>query len=159
MQLFYKVSRTGKGKCNMKWGPIIETKKILLESEENTNRADGGRPRKRPRQGSEDIFPREEPLSTLGGKARMQVPCLRKPSSSANRRYHHSHHHHRSESKEKEHMPEEFKNAKSSAFDGDVKKAEDAKAWLLGMKMFFQIHDYSENMETKVASYVMSQMG
>jgi len=34
-----------------------------------------------------------------------------------------------------------------------MKKFEHEKAWFLGMKKFFRIHDYFENMMTKVATY------
>lgn len=47
----------------------------------------------------------------------------------------------------------EFKKENPPTFDGDLKKLEDAKAWLLGMKKFFRIHDYSKNMKAIVSSY------
>lgn len=50
-------------------------------------------------------------------------------------------------------MFEEFKKAKPPKFDGEMKKSEDAKAWLLGMKNFFRIHDYSENMEARISTF------
>lgn len=50
-------------------------------------------------------------------------------------------------------MPEEFKKDKPPTFDGNMKKVEDAKAQFLGMKKFFRIHDYSENMKARVTTY------
>lgn len=50
-------------------------------------------------------------------------------------------------------MLEEFKKAKPLTFNGEVKKSEDEKAWLLGMKKFFKIHDYFENMKEKIVAY------
>jgi len=40
-------------------------------------------------------------------------------------------------------FPYEFKKSKPPTFDGDLKKLEDAKAWLLGMKKFFELHEYT----------------
>jgi len=34
-----------------------------------------------------------------------------------------------------------------------MKKFEFSKAWLLGMKKFFIIHDYSKNMKAEIATY------
>ena len=42
---------------------------------------------------------------------------------------------------------DEFKKVKPPIFDGDLKKLEDAKAWLLGMKKLFEVHEYTENMK------------
>lgn len=50
-------------------------------------------------------------------------------------------------------MPEEFKKSKPPTFDGDMKKEEDAEAWLLGMKKFFKIHEYSKNMKARITNY------
>lgn len=50
-------------------------------------------------------------------------------------------------------MIEEFKKVKAPTFDGDMKKKKDAKSWLLGMKKFFRIHDYSKNMKANIATY------
>lgn len=46
-----------------------------------------------------------------------------------------------------------FKKQKPPTFDGDMNKAEDAEAWMLGMKIFFRIHDYSENMKARFFPY------
>jgi len=65
-------------------------KKSLHELEGNTNREDGGRPRKRPKQGSEDNVLGGELLSNPRGRDRTQVPFLRKLSSYAIQTYHRS---------------------------------------------------------------------
>ena len=44
-------------------------------------------------------------------------------------------------------MPKYFKKENPPTFDGNMKKEEDAKSWLLGMGNFFKIHDYSKNMK------------
>ena len=35
-------------------------------------------------------------------------------------------------------------------FDGDVKKLEDAEAWILGMNKLFELHDYKDNLKARV---------
>lgn len=47
-------------------------------------------------------------------------------------------------------MPQEFKKVNLVTFDGEMKKLEDAKAWLLGMKKFFKLHNYAKNMNAKI---------
>jgi hypothetical protein len=50
-------------------------------------------------------------------------------------------------------IPEEFKKAKPPTFDGEIKKGEEAEAWLLGLKKYFRVHDYSDNMKARVAIF------
>jgi hypothetical protein len=40
-----------------------------------------------------------------------------------------------------------------TTFDGEVKKGEEAKAWLLGLKKYFRVHNYSRNMKERVATF------
>ena len=47
-------------------------------------------------------------------------------------------------------MLDEFKKAKPPTFDGYVKKLEAAEAWILGMKKFFELHEYTNNMKVKI---------
>jgi hypothetical protein len=42
---------------------------------------------------------------------------------------------------------EEFKKAKPPSFDGEIKKGEEVEAWLLGLKKYFRVHDFSENLK------------
>ena len=49
---------------------------------------------------------------------------------------------------------DEFKNSKPLAFDGEVKNGQEAKAWLLGMRKYFQVQDYSGNMKARVAIHL-----
>jgi hypothetical protein len=51
----------------------------------------------------------------------------------------------------KSHDPEEFKKAKPPTFDGEIKRGEEAEVWLLGLKKYFRIHDYSENLKARIA--------
>lgn len=36
-----------------------------------------------------------------------------------------------------------------------MKKPQDAKAWFLGMRKFFRLHDYSKNMKVTVAKFIL----
>ena len=54
-------------------------------------------------------------------------------------------------------MPDEFKKAKPPTFDGDLKKPEDAEAWLLRMKKFFELHDYKENIKAKIITFILKR--
>jgi hypothetical protein len=47
----------------------------------------------------------------------------------------------------------EIRKIKPPTFDGDHKKDEDAEAWLLGMRKYFQLHNYSSNVEAIIATY------
>jgi hypothetical protein len=48
---------------------------------------------------------------------------------------------------------EEFRKSKPPSFDGEIKKGEEAEAWLLGLKKYFRVHDFSENMKARVATF------
>jgi len=45
----------------------------------------------------------------------------------------------------------ELRRIKPPTFDGEVKQGEDVEAWLLGLRKFFQLHQYTPNMEARVA--------
>ena len=122
-----------------------------LGSEERTYGADGNRSMKRHKMESEDNVRGNAPLSTPRRKSSTYGHHNGRHSSSTTRRRYHHHHHRRK--RERDHMPDEFKKVKPPTFDGVMKKYEDAKAWLLGMKKFFRIHNYYENMKAKVATY------
>jgi hypothetical protein len=53
----------------------------------------------------------------------------------------------------KSHNIEEFKKAKPPSFDDDIKKGEEAEAWLLGLKKYFRVHDFSEKLKARVATF------
>jgi hypothetical protein len=42
---------------------------------------------------------------------------------------------------------------KPPTFDGENKKDEDAKTWLLGMRKYFQLHNYSFHTEGRISIY------
>ena len=43
----------------------------------------------------------------------------------------------------RDHSHDEFKKAKPPTFDGEIKTGQEAEAWLLGIKKYFQVQDYS----------------
>jgi hypothetical protein len=53
----------------------------------------------------------------------------------------------------KSHKFEEFKKAKPPSFDGEIKKGEEAETWLLGLKKYFRVHDFSENLKARVVTF------
>jgi hypothetical protein len=46
-----------------------------------------------------------------------------------------------------------MKKIKPPTFDGEHKKDEDAKTWLLGMIKYFQLHNYSSHVEGRISIY------
>ena len=50
----------------------------------------------------------------------------------------------------------EFKKMKSPTFNGEMKYREEVGAWLLVMSKYFQVYDYSNNMEARIAIYNMN---
>jgi hypothetical protein len=47
----------------------------------------------------------------------------------------------------------EMNKIKPPTFDGQHKKDEDAKTWLLGMRKYFQLHNYSSHAEGRISIY------
>ena len=41
-------------------------------------------------------------------------------------------------------------------FNGKVKKGEEAKAWLFGMKKYFHIYNYCDRLKSRMAIYNLS---
>lgn len=50
-------------------------------------------------------------------------------------------------------MSNNFKKEKPPTFDGEMNKSQDAKAWFLGMRKLFRLHDYSENMKAIITTF------
>ena len=50
-------------------------------------------------------------------------------------------------------MEGEFKKIKPTSFDGESKTREEAKAWLLDIKKYFHIYNYSSNMKVQIVVY------
>jgi hypothetical protein len=55
--------------------------------------------------------------------------------------------------KQVDHLEGEFKKIKPSTFDGESKTGEEAEAWLLDIKKYFHIYNYSSNMKVRMAIY------
>ena len=47
----------------------------------------------------------------------------------------------------------ELRRLKPTNFDGEVNQGEDAEAWLIGLRKFLQLHQYTPNMEARAAIY------
>ena len=63
-------------------------------------------------------------------------------SSSSRKRKRRRHH--------RDHSRDEFKKAKPSIFHGKIKTGQEAEAWILGIKKYFQVQDYLGNMKARV---------
>jgi hypothetical protein len=46
-----------------------------------------------------------------------------------------------------------LRKTKPPTFDGEIKKGEEAEAWLLGLKKYFRVHDYSENLKSQITIF------
>ena len=57
--------------------------------------------------------------------------------------------------KQVDHLEGEFKNIKLATFDGESRTGEEVEAWLLDIKKYFTIYNYSSNMKVKMAIYNM----
>ena len=53
-------------------------------------------------------------------------------------------------------LRDEFRKARSPTFNGDIKNDQEAEAWLLGTRKYFQVQDYSRNMKARVAIFIFS---
>ena len=40
-----------------------------------------------------------------------------------------------------------------STFNGEIKTGQEAEAWILGMRKYFQVQDYSKNMKVRVSIF------
>jgi hypothetical protein len=47
----------------------------------------------------------------------------------------------------------ELRKLKPSSFDGEKEREDDAEAWLLGVRGCFQFHNYSSNLEARIATH------
>jgi hypothetical protein len=53
----------------------------------------------------------------------------------------------------KDELKGEMNKIKPPTFDGEHKKEEDVETWLLGMRKYFQLHNYSTHEEERIAMY------
>jgi hypothetical protein len=47
----------------------------------------------------------------------------------------------------------ELRKLKPPSFEGEREREDDVEAWLLGLKRYFQLHNYSSNLEARIATY------
>jgi hypothetical protein len=47
----------------------------------------------------------------------------------------------------------EMRKIKPSSFDGEREREDDVDTWLLGIMKYFQLHNYSYNLEAQIATY------
>lgn len=78
-------------------------------------------------------------------------------SNSSSNMYHCHHCYHLYRRSERGYFLDEFKKSKPPPFDGELKKPEYAEAWLLGMKNFFELHDYIENMKVRIVIFSLKE--
>ena len=50
----------------------------------------------------------------------------------------------------------EFRKDKPPTFDGEIKYGQEAEAWILGMRKYFQVQDYFGNMKARVAIFKLT---
>jgi hypothetical protein len=46
-----------------------------------------------------------------------------------------------------------LRNLKPPSFDGEREREDDVEAWLLRLMRYFQLHNYSSNLEAKISTY------
>ena len=51
------------------------------------------------------------------------------------------------------HSHDEFKKERPPNFNGEIKNGQEAESWLLGMRKYFQVQDYSRNMKARVSIF------
>ena len=47
----------------------------------------------------------------------------------------------------------ELRKIRPPSFDGEREREDDVEAWLLGLRRYFQLHNYSSNLEAKIVIY------
>jgi len=47
----------------------------------------------------------------------------------------------------------ELRKLQPPSFNGEREKEDDVKAWLLGLGRYFQLHNYSSNLEARISTY------
>jgi hypothetical protein len=47
----------------------------------------------------------------------------------------------------------DLRKLKPPYFDGQREREDDVEAWLLGIRNYFQLHNYSSNLEAKITTY------
>jgi hypothetical protein len=149
MQSYCKVYQIYKGNYNMVQLPVMWTCIILRKLQVHLRyksmvwkvATPGGAPQGRPNM---------EPRDTHGNSSE---DTDNSKESSSGKTSSHSQTRGKKRKHSKSHDPEEFKKSKPPTFDGEIKKGEEAEVWLLGLKKYFRVHDYSENLKARIAIF------
>ena len=64
-----------------------------------------------------------------------------------------NHHTRKRKYKPYEKISREFKKIKPTTFNGETEKGEEAESWISGMKKYFQIYNYSNQLKARMAIY------
>ena len=88
---------------------------------------------------------KEPPIETIKGPEREE--SAEKKGSSSNETQNSKNQVKTGEKRKVSHLEGKFKKIKPTNFDGESKTREEAEAWLLDIKKYFQIYNYSSNMK------------
>ena len=55
------------------------------------------------------------------------------------------------------HAHEEFKKERPLKLNGEINNGQEVESWLLGMRKYFQVQDYSGNMKARVAIFNLTK--
>lgn len=88
----------------------------------------------------------------------LDTPCRRGDrhryySSSSSNKHDDQHYYHPYRRRDRKYFSNEFKKSNPPTLDGEMKKSQDTKAWLSGMRKFFMLHDYLENMKARITTF------
>jgi hypothetical protein len=64
-----------------------------------------------------------------------------------------SHVRHQRRKQEVDSFQGEMRKLKPPSFEGEREREDDVEAWLLGLRRYFQLHNYSSNLEARIATY------
>jgi hypothetical protein len=64
-----------------------------------------------------------------------------------------SHVRHQRRRQEVDSLQGELRKLKPTSFDGEKEMEDDIEAWLLGLMRYFQLHNYSSNLEANISTY------
>lgn len=119
----------------LRQGPL----QISHEKEGKTNGSDGSKSHGSHRSNRDDTVRDGILLDTLdrkGGRHKYH-------SSFGSDRHNDQYCYHTYRRSDRGYFLDQFKKAKPPTFYGEMKKLQGAEAWLLGMRKFFRLHDYS----------------
>jgi hypothetical protein len=50
-------------------------------------------------------------------------------------------------------FPRELRKLKPPSFEGEREREDDVEVWFLGLRRYFQLHNYSSNLEARIFTY------